>query len=71
MAQASLSMNALGGNQGALVPNANNIATNIYMMRSYVHLQSRSHNYIMPEFVEKGKEASNPLHPLQIENIVG
>jgi hypothetical protein len=34
MAQASSSMNAPGGNQGAPMPNANNKATNIYMMRS-------------------------------------
>jgi hypothetical protein len=38
MAQASSSMNVPGGNQGAPMPNANNGATNIYMMRSYAHL---------------------------------
>jgi hypothetical protein len=29
-----------------------------------------AHNYRIPEFVEKGKEASNPLNPLQIEKMV-
>jgi hypothetical protein len=53
------------------VPNTNNGATNIYMMKSEAHLQTRAHNYGMPESVEKGKEASNPLPPLQIEKTMG
>ena len=55
MGQASSSMNEPGGNQGAPMPNANNGATNVYMMRSNAHLHIRAHNYEMPEFVEKGK----------------
>jgi hypothetical protein len=51
--------------------NANNGATNVYMMRSYAHLQTRAHDYRMPESADKGKEASNPPPPLHIENIVG
>jgi hypothetical protein len=64
-------MNVPGGNQGALAPNANNGAANIYMMKAKANLQTRDHNYIMLESVEKGKEAPNPLPPLRIEKIVG
>jgi hypothetical protein len=71
LAQASSSTNVPGGNQGAPMPNTNNGATNVYMMKSEAHLQTRAHNYGMPESVEKGKEASNPLPPLQIEKTVG
>jgi hypothetical protein len=39
MAQASSSMNVPGGNQGAPMLNANNGATNVYMMRSDAHLR--------------------------------
>jgi hypothetical protein len=53
------------------MPNTNNGATNIYMMKFEANLQTRAHNYGMPESVEKGKEASNPLTPLQIEKTVG
>jgi hypothetical protein len=44
MSQASSSTNAPGGNQGAPTPNANNGATNVYMMRSYAHLQTKAHD---------------------------
>jgi hypothetical protein len=42
MAQASSSTNVPGGNQGAPTLNANNGATNVYMMRSDAHLQTRA-----------------------------
>jgi hypothetical protein len=41
------------------------------MMKVEAHLSTRAHDYGMPESVEKGKEASNPLTPLQIEKTVG
>jgi hypothetical protein len=53
------------------VPNSNNGEEKFYMIRSDVHLQTRAHNYKMPEFDEKGKESSNATPPLQIEKIVG
>jgi hypothetical protein len=71
MVQSSSSTNAPGGNQVSPTPNANNEATNIYMMKSNDHLQTRDHNYGIPESAEKGKEASNPSNPLQIENTLG
>jgi hypothetical protein len=71
IAQASSSTNTSGGNQGSLAPNTKNGATNIYMMKSNARLQTRAHNYGMIESVEKGKEASNPPPPLQIEKTVG
>jgi len=37
---------------------------------SEAHLQTRAHNYGTPKSVDKGKEESNPLPPLQVENIV-
>jgi hypothetical protein len=43
----------------------------IYMMNTDTHLSTRTHDYGMPKYVEKGKEASNPLAPLQIEKTVG
>jgi hypothetical protein len=45
MAQASSSTNLPRGNQGAPTLNANTGATNVYMMRSYAHLQTRAHDY--------------------------
>jgi hypothetical protein len=71
MAQASSSTNAPGGNHGTPMPNSNNGARNIYMMTSYAHLQTRAHDYRLSKSVEKGKEDSNPLPTLHIENIVG
>jgi hypothetical protein len=71
MAQASSSTNVTGGNQGAPMLNANTGATNVYMMRSDAHLQTRAHDYGMLESAEKGKEASNPSPPLHIEKTMG
>jgi hypothetical protein len=62
-------MNVPGGNHRGL--NANNGVANVYMMKSEPNIQTKDHNYGMSESVEKGKEASNPLPPLQIENTVG
>jgi hypothetical protein len=44
---------------------------NIYMMNVDAHLSTRTRDYGMPESVEKGKEATNPSNPLQIEKVVG
>jgi hypothetical protein len=71
LAQDSSSTNTPGGNKGSPTLNVKKRATNIYMMKSKANLQTKAHNYGMPESFEKGKEASNPLSPLQIENTMG
>jgi hypothetical protein len=70
MAQDSASMSITGASQGPPTPNPKNPVANIYMVKVKVHLSTRTPDYEMTEFVEKGKEASNPLNPLQIENTV-
>jgi len=40
---------------------------NVYMMKGDSYLETIAHDYRMPEFVEKGKEATNPTVPLHIE----
>jgi len=71
MAQASTSMSVVGGSQGPPTPTNNSLAANIYMMNVVAHLETRAPDYGMSEYVEKGKEASNPLTPLQIEKTMG
>jgi hypothetical protein len=71
MAQASASTSMAGGSQGPPTPTTNNPTTNIYMMNIDAHLSTRTRDYRTPESVEKGKEATNPLTPLQIEKTVG
>jgi hypothetical protein len=71
MAHTSLSMNVPRGNQGAPTLNDKNGATNIYMMILDDHIQTRDHDYKMPESAEKGKEASKPPPPLHIEKTMG
>jgi hypothetical protein len=44
------------------MPNANNGAANMYMMKFEANMQTRDHNYRMPESTEKGKEV--PTHCL-------
>jgi hypothetical protein len=41
------------------------------MMRVDAHLQTRAHDYRMPESAEKGKEAPDPLPPLHIKKTMG
>jgi hypothetical protein len=41
------------------------------MMNVEANLLTMAHNYGTRESFEKGKEASNPLNPLQIEKKVG
>jgi hypothetical protein len=41
------------------------------MMNVDAHLSTMTHDYIRSQYIEKGKEASNPLTPLQIEKTVG
>jgi hypothetical protein len=71
MAQASTSMSTTGGSQGPPTPTNNNPTTNIYMMNVEAHLATRARDYGMPKSSEKGKEATNPSTPLQIEKAVG
>jgi len=56
---------------GSPAPTSNNPDVNIYMMKSNANLSTKTYDYGMPESVDKGKEASNPLTPLQIEKTVG
>jgi hypothetical protein len=69
--QASSSTSALGDVREPSPTNTKNGAANIYMMEVKDNLQTRDNNYRMPEYVENHKEASKPLTPLKIENIVG
>ena len=71
MAHASSSTNAPRGNVGAPMLNTNNGVANVYMMRSYAHLQTMPHDYGMSESVDKGEDTSNPLPPLHIERTMG
>jgi hypothetical protein len=71
MAQASTSSSATGGNQGPPAPTNNNPTVNIYMMNVEANIVTRARYYIMSESIEKGKEATNPSTPLQIEKAVG
>jgi hypothetical protein len=41
------------------------------MMNIDAHLSTKTRDYKMPKSIEKGKEASNPLTPVQIEKTVG
>jgi hypothetical protein len=71
MPQASTSMSAARGSQGPPMLTNNNLAINIYMMNVEAHLTTRAQDYRIPESAEKGKEATNPPNPLQIEKAVG
>jgi hypothetical protein len=71
MAQDSTFMSAVRGSQGTPVPNSNNSTVKIYMMNVDAHLSTRTRDYEMLESGEKGNKASNPLTPIQIDNIVG
>jgi hypothetical protein len=41
------------------------------MMNVKAHLSTKTRDYGTPESIEKGKEATNPSTPLQIEKAVG
>jgi len=71
MAHASTSTSTIGGSQGPLAPTNINPAVNIYMMNAEAHLATRARDYGMSESTKKGKEATNPSTPLQIEKVVG
>jgi hypothetical protein len=65
MTQASSS--ADGGSQGPPTSSSNPSAVNVYMMKGDAYIVTRAHDYGMSESVKKGKEATNPPVPLQIE----
>jgi hypothetical protein len=65
MTQASSSTD--GGNQGPPTSSSNSLAVNVYMMKGDAYIATKAHDYRMSESAEKGKEATNPLIPLQIE----
>jgi hypothetical protein len=70
MAQASTSLIAEGASQGPIMTTNNNPSMNIYMMNLEDNIATRAQDYRMLEYFKKGKEATNPLNPLQIENSV-
>ena len=71
MAQASASTSMTGGSQGPPAPTNNNPATNIYMMNVEANIETRVWDYRMSKSIEKGKEATNPPTPFQIEKVTG
>jgi hypothetical protein len=71
MAQASTSSSTVGGSQGPPVSTGNTSAMNVYMLKGDTHIVTRSQDYGMPKTIEKGKEATNPSVPLQIEKKLG
>jgi len=71
MAEAFTSTSAVGGSQGPPMPNYNNLTMNIYMMSMGAHLSTKIRDYKTLKYIEKGKDASNPSNPLQIENTMG
>jgi hypothetical protein len=44
---------------------------NVFMTKGDAHIETRTHDYGIPNTFEKGKEAENPPLPLQIENMLG
>jgi hypothetical protein len=46
------------------VSSSNPLVMNVYMMKGDAYIETRIHDYGMPEFSEKGKESTNPLVPL-------
>jgi hypothetical protein len=44
---------------------------NVYMMKGESYIATRAHDYRLPESTKKGKEATNPPVPLQIEKTMG
>jgi hypothetical protein len=71
MAQASTSSSAEGGSQGPPASTGNTSAVNVYMLKGDAHIATRARDYRMSESTEKGKEATNPPVPLQIEKTMG
>jgi hypothetical protein len=69
MTQASSS--ADGGSQGPPASSSNPSVVNVYMMKGDAYIATRAHDYRMSESAEKGKEATNPPVPLQIEKTMG
>jgi hypothetical protein len=69
MNQASSSMD--GGSKGPPSYSTNPLATNISIMKGDAYIATRAPDYGMLEYVEKGKESTNPHVPLQIERKMG
>jgi hypothetical protein len=44
---------------------------NIYMLKGDAHIDTREHDYGVPNTIEKGKEVENPSVPLHIEKTMG
>jgi hypothetical protein len=65
------SSSAYGGSQGPPPSYSNPSSVNVYMMKGDAYIETRAHDYIMPNTAEKGKEAENPYVPLQIEKTMG
>jgi hypothetical protein len=70
MAQDSTLTSTIKGSQGPPALTTNNPTVEIYMMNVDAHLSTKTCDYKTPKSVEKGKDATNPLTPLQIEKAV-
>jgi hypothetical protein len=60
-----------GGSQGPPPSSSNPSSMNVYMLKGNIDIETRTHDYGMPNTSEKGKEAENPPLPLQIEKTLG
>jgi hypothetical protein len=53
-----------GASQGPPPSSSNPSSINVYMMKGSIDIETRTHDYRMPNTSEKGKEAKNPSLPL-------
>jgi hypothetical protein len=60
-----------GGSQGPPPSSSNPSSMNAYMMKGDAHIETREHDYEIPNTSDKGKEAENPPLPLHIEKTLG
>jgi hypothetical protein len=60
-----------GGSQGPPPSSSNPSSVNVYMMKGDAYIETRAHDYRMPNTAKKGKEVENPYVPLQIEKTMG
>jgi hypothetical protein len=67
--QGSLSVD--GSSQGTPASFSNPSAAKYYMMKGESYIVTREHDYRIPEYVKKGKEATNLIVHLQIEKPLG
>jgi hypothetical protein len=57
--------------QGPPTSIGNTSAMNFYMVKCNAHIETKTQYYRTSKYVKKGKEATNPPVPLQIEKMMG